>query len=403
MIFLNPKLKAGALKFFTLFRHQIPKDVVLQFIPDLVRFLTAASCVVHSHAANCIEKLLLVKDEGGKARCNSLDITPVLPAMMTNLFAALAIAESEENQYVMKCIMRVLGLADITAQIAAPSIAGLTSILSEVCKNLKNPVFNHYLFESVAVLVRRACEAEGSLISSFEGSLFPSLQTILANNVAEFFPYAFQLLAQLVDLNRPPILATYMPIFQILLSPELWGKRSNVPALVRLLQAFLQKSPNELSQGGRLIQVLDIFNGLIKSASTEEQGFFVLNTVFENLEYGLIAPHVAHIWYWGKMLDSILTLLLRPEEERVDVEPEVPDIAENMGYSATFVSLHHTGKKEEDPLKNIRDPREYLVSSLAMLSAIFPGKHPQIISANVEPANQAALLQLCATFDCPII
>ncbi|KAI4303422.1 hypothetical protein MLD38_039056 [Melastoma candidum] len=490
-----PLLKAGALKFFTLFRHQIPKDVVLQLIPDLVRFLTAASCVVHSYAANCIEKLLLVKDEGGKARYNSLDIAPVLPAMMTNLFAALAISESEENQYVMKCIMRVLGLADITPQIAAPSIAGLTSILSEVCKNPKNPVFNHYLFESVAVLVRRACEADAGLISSFEASLFPSLQTILANDVAEFFPYAFQLLAQLVDLNRPPIPATYMPIFQILLSPELWGKRSNVPALVRLLQAFLQKSPHELSQGGRLIQVLDIFNGLMKSASTEEQGFFVLNTVFENLEYGLIAPHVAHIWfalfdrlqkrqtvkfvksllifmslflvkhgsanlvdsmnsvqpnifsmileqiwipnlklitgsleikltavastrllcespvlldnaasmYWGKMLDSILTLLSRPEEERVDVEPEVPDIAENVGYTATFVSLHHAGKKEEDPLKDIRDPREFLVSSLARLSALSPGKYPQIISANVEPANQAALLQLCTTFNCPII
>ncbi|KAF5451758.1 hypothetical protein F2P56_026835, partial [Juglans regia] len=54
-----PMLKAGALKFFTMFRNQISKEVAFQFFPDLVRFLGAESNVVHSYAASCIEKLLL--------------------------------------------------------------------------------------------------------------------------------------------------------------------------------------------------------------------------------------------------------------------------------------------------------------------------------------------------------
>lgn len=490
-----PMLKAGALKFFTLFRTQIAKGITLQLFPDLVRYLTSECNVVHSYAASCIEKLLLVRDEGGKARYTSADISPFLMVMMNNLFTALRFPESEENPYIMKCIMRVLGVADISQGIAAPCIAGLTSILNEVCKNPKDPVFNHYLFESVAVLVRRACEKDASLISSFEGSLFPSLQTILANDVTEFFPYAFQLLAQLVELNRPPIPANYMPIFEILLSPDLWNRGPNVPALVRLLQAFLQKSPNELSQGGRLSQVLGIFNKLVLSASTEEQGFFVLNTVIENLDYSLIVPYIPHIWHalftrlqnrrtmkfvksllifmslflvkhgpsnlvdsmnavqpnifvmileqiwipnlrliagnverkltvvastrllcespllldaaasrhWGKMLDSIMTLLSRPEEDTLAEEADAPDVAENVGYTATFVNLHHAGRKEEDPLKDIREPREFLVTSLARLSALSPGKYPQIISENLDPANQNALLQLCSTYNCPIV
>ena len=71
-----PMLKAGALKFFTMFRNQISKDVTVQIFRDLVRFLVAESNVVHSYAASCIEKLLLVKDEGGRSRYTAHDVAP---------------------------------------------------------------------------------------------------------------------------------------------------------------------------------------------------------------------------------------------------------------------------------------------------------------------------------------
>ncbi|WCJ22435.1 Exportin-2 [Euphorbia peplus] len=490
-----PLLKAGALKFLTVFRSLIPKPLTVQLLPDLVRFLGAESNVVHSYAASCIEKMLLVKDEGGRPRYTSADVAPFVQVLMNNLFNALKFPESEENQYIMKCIMRVLGVAEISPEIAAPCIAGLTSILNEVCKNPKNPIFNHYLFESVAILVRRACERDISLVPAFETSLFPSIQMILGNDVTEFLPYAFQLLAQLVELRRPPIASSYMEIFTLLLTPDTWKRNSNVPALVRLLQAFLQKMPHELNQEGRLGQVLGIFNKLVASPSTDEQGFYVLNTVIENLEYGVVAPYMVHIWnalfvrlqnkrtvkyiksmlifmslflvkhgpgnlidtmntvqagifmnileslwipnlklitgtvevklaavaatrlicespalldaaaarYWGKTLDSIVTLLSRPEEDRVEEEQEMPDIAENAGYTAAFVNLYNAGKKEEDPLKDIKDPKQFVVVSLANLSAQSPGRFPQIISENLEPANQAALLQLCNTYSCRIV
>lgn len=487
-----PMLKAGALKFFTMFRTQISKPVALALLPDVVRFLSSESNVVHSYAASCIEKLLLVKDDGVRSRYTSLDISPFLLVLMTNLFNALDKAESEENQYVMKCIMRVLGLADITGDVALPCITGLTRVLNRVCENPKNPVFNHYLFESVAVLIRRASEKDPSLISAFEANLFPSLQLILVRDVSEFFPYAFQLLAQLVDLNRPPLPGHYVQIFEILLLPDSWKKSANVPALVRLLRAFLQKAPNELNQQGRLSSVLGIFNTLVSSPSTDEQGFYVLNTVIDNLGYDIISPYIGHIWIalfsrlqsnktvkfvknlivfmslvlvrhdtqnliasmnavqpgifgmivdrfwipnlklitgptevkltsvastrlisespnvldpqlWGKMLDSIVTLLSRPEQERVEEEPEVPDFGETVGYNPTFVNLYNATKKEEDPVKDIKDPKQFLVASLSRLSSASPGTYPQIINENLDQANQAALLQLCNSFAVSIV
>lgn len=72
---------------------------------------------------------------------------------------------------------------------------------------------------------------------------------------------------------------------------------------------------------------------------------------------------------WGMMLDSIVTLLLlgveqdRLEEEpevewdRVEQESEVSDFGEIVGYNATW-------EKEEDPLNEIKDPKQYLLTSL---------------------------------------
>lgn len=493
-----PMLKAGALKFFTMFRTQIPKSIAMALVPHVVRFLCSDSNVVHSYAASCIEKLLLVKDEGGRARYTSSDIGPILPMLMTNLFGALGKPESEENQYVMKCIMRVLGVADISPDIASACVKELTSVLGKVCENPKTPTFNHYLFEAVAVLVRRSCERDPALISVFEKKLFPGVQVILVQDVTEFLPYAFQLLAQLVELNRPPIMQQYIQIFFILLNPDTWKRSGNVPALVRLLQAFLQKAPQELYQEKRLEQVLGIFEKLVSSSSTVEQGFYILNTVIENLTYDAIALYVSHIWNalfirlqsnksmkfvkslvifmslflvkhgsqklvdsinslhqnqpnlfgqildhfwipnlklitgsielkltavastrlicespalldptaserWVKMLDSIVILLSRPEQDRVEDEGDVPDFGETAGYGAAFVKLHNAGKKEEDPLKEIRDPKQYLVESLARLSALSPGRFPQIISANLDAANQTALLQLCSLYSLSIV
>ncbi|KAL1196427.1 Exportin-2 [Cardamine amara subsp. amara] len=75
----------------------------------------------------------------------------------------------------------------------------------------------------------------------------------------------------------------------------------------------------------------------------------------------------------------------------------------DVGYTAAFVKLHSIGKKEEDPLSDIRDPKELLASSVARLFSADPAKYTQIIGENLEQANQEALLQLCNAYNCKIV
>ena len=78
-------------------------------------------------------------------------------------------------------------------------------MLIEVCKNPKSPGFNHYLFESVAALVRYGVAADTSNLPKFEVTLFPAFDVVLTQDVQEFQPYVFQVLAQLIDLSAVPL------------------------------------------------------------------------------------------------------------------------------------------------------------------------------------------------------
>lgn len=68
----------------------------------------------------------------------------------------------------------------------------------------------------------------------------------------EFHPYVFQIFAQLIELRPAPLPATYMAIFPPLLTPVFWERHGNVPALVRLLRAYMAKAGAEIVQQGHL-------------------------------------------------------------------------------------------------------------------------------------------------------
>ena len=91
--------------------------------------------------------------------------------------------------------------------------------------------------------MRSSCERDPRLIASFEENLFPVLQTILVHDDMECVPYSLQLLTQLIEINQPPLPTIYMHIFHLFFIPESWQKKANVTALVRFLQAYLQKDP----------------------------------------------------------------------------------------------------------------------------------------------------------------
>lgn len=295
----HPILKADAIKFVTTFRSLLPKETCLALFPSIIALLGSEFNVVHSYAALAIERLLSLKEKG-HLRFSPADLSSCLQPLLDRLFSGFKLPESAENEYLMKAVMRVIGFVGTgIAPVAVVCLQALAQMLVEVCKNPKNPGFNHYLFESVAALIKHATAASPAMIETFEQMLFPAFNLVLQQDVQEFHPYVFQIFAQLIELRGKPLPQVYMQIFPPLLSPVFWERSGNVPALVRLMQAYLHKAGDEVVKGNHLLPLLGVFQKLIASKAHDHEGFDILNAMVDNL------PVAAYESY----LPTVLTLL----------------------------------------------------------------------------------------------
>ncbi|GIL79703.1 hypothetical protein Vretimale_12351 [Volvox reticuliferus] len=197
----------------------------------------------------------------------------------------------------MKAIMRVIVfVGPAIAPVSQVCLQRLAATLVEVCRNPRNPSFNHYLFESVAALIRHGTAANPASVTQYEQALFPAFELVLQQDVQEFHPYVFQVFSQLIELRPAPLPQIYLQIFPPLLSPMFWERSGNVPALVRLLQAYLTKAGDEVVAGGHLVAVLGVFQKLIASRAHDHEGFYIINAIVESLPLQAYVQYLPSIW-----------------------------------------------------------------------------------------------------------
>ncbi len=298
---------ADALKFLTVFRAHVPKASVARVLPSVVRLLAHPANVAHSYAAICLERLMTTR--GGAsgvpdAGLNADDLAPHLQPLLVNLFGVFALPDSRENEYAMRLAQRLIAKLGANIAPAAETCADrLAAMLVETCANPRNPAFSHYLFESVAALVAVGA-SDANALAVFERAFFPPFQHVLQNDVVEFAPYVFQILAQMLEARgtqqrtttpgSTPVPGAYMAVFPALLVPLLWDRQANVTPLVRLLEAYLRAAPREIAPN--LGGVLGVFQKLVSSRAQDHQGFFILNALVECLPLEAYEGHLPAIW-----------------------------------------------------------------------------------------------------------
>lgn len=66
-------------------------------------------------------------------------------------------------------------------------------------------------------------------------------------SLPEFIPYVFQVMSLLLEMHKNEIPSSYMALFPHLLQPVLWERTGNIPPLVRLLQAYLERGASTIA------------------------------------------------------------------------------------------------------------------------------------------------------------
>ncbi|CAH1774646.1 unnamed protein product [Owenia fusiformis] len=292
----RPILKADALKYVMTFRNQLPNDITIACIPLIIKHLLANSVVQHSYAAHGLERMFMLKNPQGQPAVTRAHIQPHVEQLLTNLFAAMSKPESRENEYIMKAVMRTISLlGEGILPYVGTLVPQLTQTIIAVSKNPSKPHFNHYLFESLCVCIRNTCKASPEAVTSFEQNLFPPFQEILQQDVQEFIPYVFQILSLLLEMHTTSIPDPYMALFPFLLTPVLWERPGNIPPLVRLLQAYVEKGPGQI-ETEQIGGLLGIFQKLIASKSNDHEGFYLLNSMLQHMPVEVMAQYLKRVF-----------------------------------------------------------------------------------------------------------
>lgn len=362
----RPIVKADALKLICMFRSHLPTSLSVGLIPNIITHLSSESIVVQTYAALCLEKFLSLKDRNPSngtmtARITSVHLQPSLQTLLSGLFTALSNPNHPENDYIMKCILRVLvvvgsDIAPISVHVLPPLIAAL----DRVSKNPTNPHFNHYLFECLAIIVKSVTssitdiEAICIACNQFESLLFPIFQIILSQDVVEFVPYAFQIFAQLLN-ARPDVEGlseSYRALFPPLLSPALWERKGNVPALTDLFRAYMCKGINDIIAANHLEGVLGVFQKLLSLKSTESYAFKLLNVIINCTPLSTLNPY----------LPTIFGLLLTRLQEHMK-DTKTPKYCKSFVHTICFFAAIHGGQNLENIFLSI-DPSGGLINTL---------------------------------------
>merc|ERR1719191_2608426 len=101
----------------------------------------------------------------------------------------------------MKCLLRIFGaLGEQSRTVAVQTLKMLASVLQAVSANPSSPLFNHYLFEAIATIMKVAVVQDCAQVEQ-------SLILESTSSVQEI----------------------YKQIFTGIMTPELWRATANVP------------------------------------------------------------------------------------------------------------------------------------------------------------------------------
>ena len=162
----HPILQVDAIKYLYIFRSQINRDQWQSAFPLLVKHLASSNYVVYTYAAIAVERILALTDDNRLPLLGKAEVSPLAKDLLSHLFMLIEkgkgqdpkvqAAKIQENEFLMRCIMRVL---IVTADGVVPLVESISQhlnrILQTLCINPSNPRFYYYFFEALGAVVRQ--------------------------------------------------------------------------------------------------------------------------------------------------------------------------------------------------------------------------------------------------------
>lgn len=182
---IEPISKVDAIKYLHTFRSQLTKEQWKVAFTPLIQNMASDNYVVYTYAAIAVERVLFLADDSGKQMFPREDIQPFAKDLLDHLFKLIeketAPAKLQENEFLMRCVMRILVVVrDGANPMAESTLKHLILITNIIKANPSNPRFYYYHFEALGALVRYCAPTNAKL---FNEALWDPFHKILVEDV----------------------------------------------------------------------------------------------------------------------------------------------------------------------------------------------------------------------------
>ncbi|KAG9391141.1 hypothetical protein J8273_7415 [Carpediemonas membranifera] len=277
----DPMLVAAAIKFIAFFRPYLQPRHITACITQLWEKLEADCYVVSAYSAYTLDYLLRMQKDG----------QPVIPfesisGRVMSAFTVVFSRLTREDEWgtcsqLLKLAIRLLvqAPAPLALAVSKDVYATLSGIVLRIAKDPSVPMFNHLVFEALALVIARIVAADApEAFDQLEASVFESINYIVTENVVEFQSYAFQFIAQMLTC-RPAVTERYQAVLAAITASEsLWLERGNIPALAKVIQVYVRKEPAAFASEEIFAKVFEIVKKLVLSVKTEFYGIELVQT-----------------------------------------------------------------------------------------------------------------------------
>ncbi|VDL61902.1 unnamed protein product [Hymenolepis diminuta] len=324
-----PVIKADCLRYAIAFRGLLSPATILNLVNVAPNFLTASSVVVHSYAAVLLEKILLMTIPDRPSLTPLITKTEISnpDLLIQRCLEALSRSASCENVYLMRALLRICCcLEERCLSYMNNLVTALVTRLAQIVKNPSKPQFNHFLFECLCLCVRLTCATDPAFITHFENALFMIFQEILQQDITEFFPYVFQLLAVMLEQyplgpntreiflqkrkmagleplpqhqqlsNQPMLNPAYAALLPRLLVPALWETQGAVMSLARLMQAYLLHNVEAIVRTNKVEAILGVYQRLLNSKTNDVYAFSIISAFLLAFPRANLQPFLKQIF-----------------------------------------------------------------------------------------------------------
>jgi exportin-2 (importin alpha re-exporter) len=176
-----------------------------------------------------------------------------------------------------------------------------------------------------------------------------------------------------------------MLLLPSLMMPSLWQQAANIPALVRLLQAYLERGGIPIHSPQTVQPLLGIFQKLVASKVHDHEGFRLLNSMVEYVPRTILEPYMR----------QILLLLLN----RLQNSKTAKFLRGFIYFISLFIALADGGSGATTIITSLdaMQPRLFYL----LLDSIYLAEVIKIVSALEKKACAVAMIKLLTA--CPTL